>query len=278
MAVYCLAVTAKGTRLLTGSWQSIMLWDISSGQRVASFGAFHTDYVSCLVVTPDGRGFVSGSADRCLALWRLEESLQLQQQHWPVHSFRGHTGPVTCAVISSDGNRLFSGSSDKSIRMWDMVTATQLALWPQAHVGSAAGVRSLVLISPSRLLSCGGVGIKIWQLDSVAGQLQLLSTLQGPDAVWQIAANTRGDRVISFTFENKGLRLWDAACGQQLAAVRNAHSGIIRSVIVSSDGSLAASCGEDGTVALWELNSDNLVKRSTLRGGSGFVHDVLFVQ
>ena len=107
-------------RLLSGDWSgSVLLWDIATGQQLASVKA-HSECVNCLAVTPDGSSFVSGSWDNSLKLWRFEA---LQQ---PVIQFSGHTNYVMACVVSSGGSRLYSGSFDKSIRVWDMSTGQQL--------------------------------------------------------------------------------------------------------------------------------------------------------
>jgi WD40 repeat protein len=49
----------------------------------------------------------------------------------------------------------------------------------------------------------------------------------------------------------------------ECALVRLAHTGTIRSLKVSPDGRRLASCGDDGAITIWELESGELVR--TLR-------------
>jgi WD40 repeat protein len=50
------------------------------------------------------------------------------------------------------------------------------------------------------------------------------------------------------------LRWWEVDSGE-CVQVRQAHQGTIQSLKVSPDGSILASCGDDGTIALWDLQS-----------------------
>src|SRR5262249_37972820 len=75
----------------------------------------HTDAVSCLALSLDGKRLCSGSNDRTITVWDLgtdNEPLIL----------RGHTSDVTSLALSPDGKQLYSGSKDKTIKAWDLDT------------------------------------------------------------------------------------------------------------------------------------------------------------
>ena len=50
------------------------------------------------------------------------------------------------------------------------------------------------------------------------------------------------------------LRWWDVQ-SEECVRERQAHSGTIRSLRSSPDGSRLASCGDDGAITLWNLQS-----------------------
>ena len=87
---------------------------IDEAPPAATLGG-HTDVVTSLALTPDGRQAVSGSADKTLRVWELATGRCIRTLH-------GHTGWVTSVAITSDGRYVVSGSNDKTIRRWEIAS------------------------------------------------------------------------------------------------------------------------------------------------------------
>ena len=86
-----------------------------------------------------------------------------------------------------------------------------------------------------------------------------MRTFEGqPHAVSAVAWNTLGDQLVSGDSDGN-LRWWEAQSGKCLA-MRKAHQGAVHALKISPDGRLLASCGEDGTIKVWNLESTELVR------------------
>ncbi|KAL8637402.1 MAG: hypothetical protein Q9228_005321 [Teloschistes exilis] len=77
--------------------------------------ASHSDSVTAVAFSPDGKRIASGSFDKTIKVWDaatgdLEKTLA------------GHSDWVTAVAFSPDGKRIASGSWDKTIRVWDAAT------------------------------------------------------------------------------------------------------------------------------------------------------------
>jgi len=84
----------------------IYLWDVSSAKPLRTYVG-HTDDVKCLKLLPDGRHFISGSADRTLRIWSLEHRRELYRGQDP-------TARTDCVAVTSDGKYAVTGGREYS--------------------------------------------------------------------------------------------------------------------------------------------------------------------
>ncbi|XP_066948012.1 coatomer subunit alpha isoform X1 [Macrobrachium rosenbergii] len=71
---------------------------------------------------------ISGSDDRQVKLWRMNES-----KAWEVDTCRGHYNNVSCVMFHPRQELILSNSEDKSIRVWDMAKRMCLHTFRREH-------------------------------------------------------------------------------------------------------------------------------------------------
>ena len=73
----------------------------------------HTDGVTSVAFSPDGRLLASGSYDKTIKLWEVATGSL-------VRTLEGHTDPVLSVAFSPGGKLLASDSDDATIKLWDI--------------------------------------------------------------------------------------------------------------------------------------------------------------
>ena len=107
------------------------LWDAERGQEVLTLKG-HTEAVSAVCFSPDGKRLASASYDLTVRVWDAERGQE-------VLTLKGHNGPVESVCFSPDGRRLASASEDAMVRLWDAGTGQEpVAL--KGHTGPVDSV------------------------------------------------------------------------------------------------------------------------------------------
>src|SRR5262249_8036455 len=91
----------------------------------------HTDYVSALAFSPDGKTFASGSCDKTLRLWDTATGKEQRLLR--------HTGEVMAVAFPPDGKSLLLAEGDGKIRRWDLTTLAETKAVRVKHASMGFG-------------------------------------------------------------------------------------------------------------------------------------------
>ena len=149
-----------------------------------------------------------------------------------LHAFEGHRGDLRAVAVAPDGRFAMTGSSDGTAQLWDL-GAGRLELGLQV-----GGIVNAVAIGPkgrrAAVANAQG-GIQVVDLDL----LRALPSGADPSQTEGVLTPLEG------------------------------LEGAIDGLAFTPDGTRLVSCGEDGTVRLWDLPSGALIRTERPHGGVG---------
>jgi WD40 repeat protein/serine/threonine protein kinase len=249
--VRSVAFSPDGSRLVSGGHdRDLRIWNVANGS-VERVLAGHSEPIFGVDFSPDGARVVSGSRDRTVRVWDVQSGRER-------HRLEGHTEDVRDVTFSPSGEWVVSASTDNTVRLWDAKRGAEKKVYA-AHEAAAEGV---AFRADSDVFASGGRDGAVYLHDVAAGTSSLLG--RGDGRIYWIGFHPDGERV-GAPFSTGVIRLLSAGGG----AVRwRGHQNEANSVDFASDGRLAASGSDDGTVRTWRVDSGRPHWRAPVLAGS----------
>jgi WD40 repeat protein len=230
---------------------------LPSGQLVRTLEG-HTDPVSAVVVTPDGRFAVSASYDRTLKVWDIEKGET-------VHTLEGHTSLVNAVAVTPDGRLAVSASGDRTLKVWDIEKGEAVRTL-EGHTG---WIRAVAVTPDGRLAvsASGDQTLKVWDIEKG----ETVHTLEGHTDWINAVAVTPDGRLAVSASDDRTLKVWDIEKGETVRTLEG-HTESVSVVTVTPDGRLAVSASHDRRLKVWDIEKGETVR--TLKGHTDWINAV----
>jgi WD40 repeat protein/tRNA A-37 threonylcarbamoyl transferase component Bud32 len=235
--------------------------------KLATTLTVHKGPVFAVVISPDGKTFVSASGDRTLRKWSMDTNELL-------HTFGGsekgaqkdgHQKDVAIAAISPDGRTLVSGGRDNVVKVWDYQSGRLI----HTLVGHTDWIRTVAVSPDNQLIASAGVDhdIRIW--DRSSGDL--IRTIKGHSSEIEGLVITPDGRTLISGSEDETIKLWNLQSGQLIRTIPG-NGEEIEFIDLAPDGKTLVGGGEDRTY-IWDITDGDLVR--ALPEESGIMRTVM---
>ena len=229
--------------------------DMSDDPHVFAF-MWEGPQILALAFSPDGTRLASGSRDKTVRLWDINNHASMPLQK--------HTGWTNVVAFSPDGKMLASGSTNKTVQLWDTITGEPLA----TLTGHVNGITALAFSPDGTTLASASAdgAIRFWRTGTGAS---LPPHITGHIASVRAATffqDRRGEvtspLLVSVAF-NGEITFWNLKTPQKPTVHTAGHQDWLATLAFSPDGTKLASVRAFGNVifrpsfnhALWHPGS-----------------------
>src|SRR6266700_1369677 len=197
----------------------------------------HSDFVSAVAWSPNGRYIASGGWDNTVQVWDVNNGTNYR-------TYTRHSDFVSALAWSPDSRYIASGSWDHTVQVWNVDTGVLSFTYSYDEI-----VNTLAWSPDSRYIASGDRDhiVQVWN----AKTGRLLFTYKGHTNEPRALAWSPNGRYTASGSWDHTVQVWQAKTGSILVTYRG-HSDNVDALAWSPDGRLIASGSWDHTVQVWQ--------------------------
>ncbi|CAD8204831.1 unnamed protein product [Paramecium pentaurelia] len=113
---YAIAINKDNSIVIAGCDKQIKVFDLKQGiLNESQLLSNHQDFVCTLNFMKKSNHFVSGSRDKSIIIWQMNQNNQWNCQH----KLEGHSNAIDNLLLNNNEDLIISGSYDSSIKFWN---------------------------------------------------------------------------------------------------------------------------------------------------------------
>jgi len=251
-------------QVATVSWDNtVRLWDLIPAEDGSiSFHrsdtlAGHANSVWATAYSPDGKWLASGSSDKSVILWKVN---QLNQIGTPFARMQGQTWAL---AISPNKDQFAAGDEAGNIRIWKFDGNTLKDPITLSHPG---GVLTLAYSHDGKWLASAGKDktIRVWNME--IGKEAWHIENAHDDEIWSLMFSPNDDLLASTSFDTT-VKLWGATTPTHALINTLKHQQGVFALAFNDDGSQLLVAGFESDIYLWDLSNPVSSSAPTLLKG-----------
>ncbi|GAB3834053.1 Hsp70 family protein [Dactylosporangium cerinum] len=232
------ALSPNGQVVAFAAESGVTVKDVGSKAQIGRIGGGYAGPGASVKFSPDGTLLAVGRADGGVVLWDVATRKERRTLGTDRDGLRGIT-------FDKSGTLLAAAADSGKVWIWN-VTNGALSRTVQAHAGGARDVS----FSPdaARLVSGGSDGMfRVWD---VAAGTELKAVASGQEKVKEVLFGPNGTGIVTTTYPDNTMRLWDATTYQLLATSEFTFAYCLT---VTADGTRLITGGLDSSTRVWDM-------------------------
>jgi WD40 repeat protein len=228
------AVSQDGTLVVAGGYKGIIkTWRMSRDGALKDGVPFagHSEEISSIAISPDGRFALSGSRDKSARYWQINSGKEFE-------AYADFEDDVKAVWISADG---LEGKATDGVVLAKIDLKTKEAV--TTRIRDRASIQFAAFSPDGRYLAMNdSYTIRMWDLKTS----KEMPPFKSNEIQWTGVFTPDGTRLISGA--NGILNVWDVKTQKRLGVLTNEGNGYVQAIAVSPDGEHVAGCASGASV------------------------------
>lgn len=256
----------------------IIIWNMEKREKTTVLNEGHGNKLSIVKFLPDSKQIVSGSWNGDIKLWNIETKSGREifhNQHEKVEDYQSFgLHPINLLDVTLDGKFIVTSSLfGTDIEIWDVEKECCNCQLSNAHT---IGVSAISFSNNGQYVVSGGLDktIKVW--DVKKGQLKYEIPMEFKETPTSIVFSHNDERIISGI--GNLIYVFNAETGELCCGPlgKFENIGFSNSVDISPLNNLISKGCKYGSLELWDIKNEQLLKKITLEEKGSSITAICF--